>query len=66
MTLYSQRLNTCLYVGMCLSSQGETALMWAAGWSNAEAAVDYLLSIGANVNRQSTQVAVLSRTISSL
>jgi hypothetical protein len=40
--------------------------MWAAGWSNAEAAVDYLLSIGANVNRQSTQVAVLSRTISSL
>jgi hypothetical protein len=50
-----------LPVGICLCLQGNTALMWAAGWRKAEAAVDYLLFAGATVNMKNKVAVLCSR-----
>jgi ankyrin repeat protein len=60
--VHGDLIKVYLYVGIYVCSQGVNALVRAAGF-NSEAAVDYLLSIGANVNRQNTKVPVFSGTI---
>jgi hypothetical protein len=55
----------CYYAYICVSLQGWTALMWAAN-NNAEEAADYLLSLGADANRQHTTVGIYASTASTV